>query len=117
VDKKSIVLKIADALNIFEKSETSVKFESDDVVRIEIISNVFKDIIITKRIDMVSNAILDISMTDLREHNISIIALTENEANKGLKEKGNLITTLVSQITSKNLQNEELSKVEGLEIW
>lgn len=62
-------------------------------------------------------AILDISMTDLRENNILIIALTENEANKGFKENGNSITTLVSQITNKNLKNEELFKVEGLEIW
>lgn len=45
MDKKSIVLKIADALNIFEKSETTIKFESDDVVRIEIISNVFIEFI------------------------------------------------------------------------
>ena len=117
MDKKLIVQKIADALNVFEKSETSIKFESDDVVRIEIISNVFQDINITKRIDMVSNAILDISITDLIDYNIAIIALTENEANKGLKENGNSITTLVSQITNKNLQNAELFKVEGLEIW
>jgi hypothetical protein len=74
MDKQSIVQKIADALNVFEKSETSIKFESDDVVRI----------------DMVLNAVLDISMTDLKENNISIIALTENEANIGLNETGNL---------------------------
>lgn len=38
---------------------------------------------------MVSNAILDISVTDLIDYNISIIALTENEVNLGLKENGN----------------------------
>ena len=66
-----------------------VLFENDDVVKIEIISNIFKDLILTKRIDVVSNAILDISTTDLIDYNISIIALTENEVNLGLKENGN----------------------------
>ena len=38
---------------------------------------------------MVSNAILDISIAELLDNNISIIALTENEVNLGLKENGN----------------------------
>jgi hypothetical protein len=45
--------------------------------------------------NMVSKAILDISPTDLADYNISIIALTENEANLGLKENGSS-TTVVS---------------------
>lgn len=90
MNKESIIEKLSQALNIFEKSKVLIKFENDDVVRIEIISDVFKNVIITKRIDMVSSAILDISITDLRENNISIIALTEDEANIGLNENGNL---------------------------
>lgn len=89
MDRRSVLIKLEAALTTLGDVKTDVLFENDDVVKIEIISNVFKDIILTKRIDMVSNAILDISTTDLIDYNISIIALTENEINLGLKENGN----------------------------
>lgn len=89
MDRRSILIKLENALATLGDVKADVLFENDDVVKIEIISNIFKDIILTKRIDMVSNAILDISVTDLIDYNISIIALTENEVNLGLKENGN----------------------------
>lgn len=89
MDRRSVLIKLKTALATLGDVKTDVLFENDDVVKVEIISNIFKDIILTKRIDMVSNAILDISTTDLIDYNISIIALTENEVNLGLKENGN----------------------------
>lgn len=89
MDRGSVLIKLEKALATLGDVKTDVLFENDDVVKIEIISNIFKDIILTKRIDMVSNTILDISTTDLIDYNISIMALTENEVNLGLKENGN----------------------------
>lgn len=89
MDRRSVLIKLETALATLGDVKVDVLFESDDVVKIEIISNIFKGVILTKRIDMVSNAILDISTTDLIDFNISIIALTENEVNLGLKENGN----------------------------
>lgn len=88
MDRGSVLIKLEKALNTLGEARISVRFDSNDVVKIEVISNIFKNVIITKRIDMVFNAILDISMTDLLEHNISIIALTENEVSLGMKENG-----------------------------
>jgi len=88
MDRGSVLIKLETALATLGDAKTDVSFENDDVVKIEIISNIFKDVILTKRIDMVSNAILDISTTDLFDYNISIMALTENEVNLGLKENG-----------------------------
>lgn len=79
MNKRSILTKLENALDSLGDVKTNVKFEDDDIVRIEIISNIFKNVIITKRIDMVSNAIRDISRTDLIVFNISILALTEDE--------------------------------------
>jgi len=90
MDRRSVLIKLEKALATLGDVKADVLFENDDVVKIEIVSNIFKDVILTKRIDMVSNAILDISTTDLIDFNISIIALTENEVNLGLKENGNL---------------------------
>ena len=89
MDRRSVLIKLETALTTLGDVKMDVLFENDDVVKIEIISNIFKDLILTKRIDVVSNAILDISRTDLIDYNISIIALTENEVNLGLKENGN----------------------------
>ena len=89
MDRRSVLIKLETALTTLGDVKMDVLFENDDVVKIEIISNIFKDLILTKRIDVVSNAILDISTTDLIDYNISIIALTENEVNLGLKENGN----------------------------
>jgi hypothetical protein len=89
MDRRSVLIKLEKALATLGDAKVDVLFENDDVVKIEIVSNVFKDIILTKRIDMVSNAILDISTTDLIDYNISIIALTDSEVNLGLKENGN----------------------------
>lgn len=89
MDRRSVLIKLETALATLGDVKADVLFENDDVVKIEIISNIFKDVILTKRIDMVSNAILDISTTDLIDFNISIMALTENEVNLGLKENGN----------------------------
>ncbi len=89
MDRGSVLIKLEKALNTLGEVKVSVRFDSNDVIKIEVISNVFKNVIITKRIDMVFNAILDVSMTDLLNNNISIIALTENEVNLGFKENGN----------------------------
>lgn len=89
MDRGSVIIKLEKALNTLGEVKVSVRFDSNDVIKIEVISNVFKNVIITKRIDMVFNAILDVSMTDLLNNNISIIALTENEVNLGFKENGN----------------------------
>ncbi len=89
MDRGSVLIKLEKALNTLGEAKVSVRFDSNDVVKIEVISNIFKNVIITKRIDMVFNAILDVSMTDLLNNNISIIALTENEVNLGFKENGN----------------------------
>ncbi len=89
MDRKSILIKIENALATLGDVKSTVLFENDDVVKIEVISNIFRDVILTKRLDMVSNAILDISTKYLVDFNISIIALTENEAKLGLKENGN----------------------------
>lgn len=89
MDRRSVLIKLETALATLGDAKTDVSFENEDVVKIEIVSNIFKDVILTKRIDMVSNAILDISTTDLIDYNISIMALTENEVNLGLKENGN----------------------------
>lgn len=83
IDRESVILKLEKTLSSFGKSKITVRFETEDVVKIEIICNIFKNVIITKRIDMVSNTILDISMTDLRENNISIIALKRYCVKKG----------------------------------
>ena len=109
MERASVILKLEKALSSFGESKASVKFESDDVVKVEIVSNLFKDVILTKRIDMVSKAILDISTTDLIDYNIAIIALTENEAKLAL---------LSSKITTENLHKEEENfKIEGHEVW
>jgi hypothetical protein len=89
MDRRSVLIKLETALATLGDVKTDVLFENDDVVKVELVSNIFKDIILTKRIDMVSNAILDISTTDLIDYNISIVALTKNEVNLGLKENGN----------------------------
>jgi hypothetical protein len=79
MDRRSVLLKIHDQLkSSFENAKASVSFEKD-VVSIVVISNSFKDVIITRRIDMVTHSILDLSMKELVDFNISIIALTENE--------------------------------------
>jgi hypothetical protein len=95
MDRRSILIKLEKALEKLGNVKTEAIFSNDDVVKIEVISNIFKDIIITKRIEMVSNAILDISITDLIDYNISIIALTENEVKLGISENGNS-NTIVS---------------------
>ena len=89
MDRKSILIKLENALSTLGDVKSNVLFENDDVVKVEVISNIFRDVILTKRLDMVSDAILDISTTDLVDFNISIIALTENEVKLGLKENGN----------------------------
>jgi hypothetical protein len=89
MDRRSVITKLEIALATLGDVKANVLFENDDVVKVEIVSNVFKDIILTKRIDMVSSAILDISITDLIDYNISIIALTENEVELGHKENRN----------------------------
>lgn len=89
MDRGSVIIKLEKALNTLGEVKVSVRFDSNDVIKIEVISNVFKNVIITKRIDMVFNAILDVSMSELLNNNISIIALTENEFNLGLNENGN----------------------------
>lgn len=89
MDRKSVLIKLENALATLGDVKTDVLFENDDVVKVEVISNVFRDVILTKRLDMVSNAILDIATTDLVDFNISIMALTENEVKLGLKENGN----------------------------
>lgn len=89
MDRKSVLIKLENALATLGDVKTDVLFENDDVVKVEVISNVFRDVILTKRLDMVSNAILDIATADLVDFNISIMALTENEVKLGLKENGN----------------------------
>lgn len=92
MDRESVLIKLKNALNTsFGESKISVSFESDDLVKIEVISNLFKNVIITKRLDMVSHSIVDIVMADLHEVNFAIIALTENEEYLDMKENVPLI--------------------------
>lgn len=87
MDRESILIKLKNALNTsFEESKISVVFESNDLVKIEVISNSFKNVIVTKRLDMISQSIVDIVMADLSELNFAIIALTENEEYLDMKE-------------------------------
>jgi hypothetical protein len=58
MDRGSVHIKLEKALNTLGKAKVSVRFDSNDVVKIEVISN------------------------------ISIIALTENEVSLGIKENG-----------------------------
>lgn len=89
MDRRSVLIKLEKALATLGDVKTDILFENDDVIKLEIVSNIFKDIILSKRIDMVSNAILDISTTELIDFNISILALTDNEVNLGHKENRN----------------------------
>lgn len=97
MDRESVLIKLKNALNTsFEDSKISASFESNDLVKIEIISNLFKNVLITKRLDMISHSIADIAMTDLKEFNFAIIALTENEEYLDMKENV-LLTKVVSR--------------------
>lgn len=92
MDREPVLIKLKNALSTsFEESKISVSFESNDLVKIEVISNLFKNVIITKRLDMISHSIVDIVMTDLQEFNFAIIALSENEEYLDMKENIPLI--------------------------
>ena len=55
-------------------------------MRISVISDHFKGIRLTRRVDIVSNAILDFSTTQLIDYDLIINPLTFNEVKYGLKE-------------------------------
>jgi stress-induced morphogen len=76
MDKKRIITKLNNSLEDLGKHKI---FFKDDVIEIEVISNNFKGIGIPKRIEMVSDAVSDLSMNELIDYNLSIIALTEDE--------------------------------------
>lgn len=88
MDKQQILLKIKELLSFLGKSEISLDFEDHDVLRIRVISDHFKDIRLTERIDIVSTAILDLSTTELVDNDLIINPLTFNEVKLGVKETG-----------------------------
>lgn len=57
----------------------SLYYEKNDVLRIEVISNNFNKLNISKRIDLVIELLNDSVLTDLREYSILINPLTVNE--------------------------------------
>lgn len=73
-------------LSFLEKSEISLDFEEHDVLRISVISDHFKGIRLAERVDLVSNAILDLSTTELVDNDLIINPLTFNEIKLGIRE-------------------------------
>lgn len=86
MDREQILLKIKELLSFLGESEISISFEEHDVIRLEVVSNYFKGIRLTKRIEIVSKAILDYSTTTLVHHDLIINPLTFNEVKLGIRE-------------------------------
>lgn len=86
MDKQQILLKIKELLSFLGKSDISLSIEEHDVLRISVVSDHFKGIQLTQRIDIVSNAILDLSTTKLVDNDLIINPLTFNEVKLGIRE-------------------------------
>jgi len=86
MDKQQILLKINELLSFLGKSEITLNFEDHDVLRITVVSDHFKGIRLIQRIDIISKAILDLSTTELVDHDLIINPLTLNEAKLGIRE-------------------------------
>lgn len=86
MDKQQILLKITELLSFLGKSDISLELEEHDVLRIKVVSDHFTGIRLTQRIDIISNAILDFSTTELVDYALIINPLTFNEVKYGIKE-------------------------------
>lgn len=86
MDREQVFLKIKELLNFLGESEISLSLEEHDVLRLEVVSDYFKGIHLTKRIDTVSRAILSYSTTELVHYDLIINPLTFNEVKLGIRE-------------------------------
>ncbi len=86
MDKQQILLKIKGLLSFLGESDISLSLEEHDVLRFTVISDHFRGIHLTKRIDIVSHAILDYSTTELVTYDLIINPLTFNEVKLGISE-------------------------------
>ena len=77
--------KIKDLLS-FLNADITVTEEPHDVIRVLVVSDTFKGVHLTKRIDMVSEALLDLAMNYLDEYQLIINPLTFNEVNLKISE-------------------------------
>jgi stress-induced morphogen len=86
MDTEQVLLKFKTALSFLGESDISLKLEEHDVLRVKVVSDHFKGIRLTQRIDIISNAILDFSTTDLVDYGLIINPLTFNEVKLGIRE-------------------------------
>lgn len=86
MDKQQVLLKFQTALSFLGKSDISLTLEEHDVLRVKVVSDYFKEINLTQRIDIISNSILDFSTTELVGYGLIINPLTFNEVKLGIRE-------------------------------
>jgi len=86
MDREQVLLKIKELLSFLGESEISLFLEEHDVLRLEVVSDYFKGIHLTKRIDTISKGILPYSTTTLINYDLIINPLTFNEVKFGIKE-------------------------------
>jgi stress-induced morphogen len=86
MDQNKISSLVGSILNGLDHQTHQIFFEADDVLRIEVVSDVFRGHRLLKRIDMLTCLFRNSLNQELFEYHLIFNPLTMNEKNHGIKE-------------------------------
>ena len=90
MDAKQILNLLNDSLSSLS-ADIEIFKEANDVLRIEVISPLFKGMRLSKRIDLVTEKILSLCQNELSNYSIVINSLTRAEKDFGVSETGQTV--------------------------
>jgi hypothetical protein len=80
MDKRAVVEKLAEALNSFGEARVNIKFsDKEDVVEIQMVSDLFEDVPFMARVELVLQSIGEILRNEFADYQVVVLPITEKE--------------------------------------